>query len=82
MGALDDPAVRAEALKLGGQIATLALESIRGRKLKATERDALLAAVRRVQAERVFTPTDEILGRDDGETAKNADADGTPDEAA
>lgn len=62
MGALDDPATREAAFKIAGQIAGLALESIQGRKLAKAEEAAVLAAVRKVQAGRVWTPTDEILG--------------------
>jgi len=64
--ALDD-ATRGEAVKLAGQIARLAVESYHGRKLLQGEREALLAAVRKVEAERTFTPTDEILGGVGGE---------------
>ena len=76
MGALDDPATREAAIKIASQIAGLALESIQGRKLRKAEEAALLAAVRKIQAEREFTLTDEILGG----RPKNPAASDTPDE--
>lgn len=77
MGALDDPAVREATLKVAGEIAGMALEAYHGRKLKRAEQDALLDAVREVERKRTFTPTDAILGRDEG--PKNPEAAGTPD---
>lgn len=62
-----DDAARDETIKLAAQIARLALESYQGRRLAKAEEAALLEAVNKVEAERVFTPTDEILGGGEGE---------------